>query len=83
MNVKQRQPKGFGKRLREAIADRGMTITEFSRRTGIVRNNIYGYIYYDSVPTIAKALRIAIVLNVSLDWLIAGVGSSEDVLYGG
>ena len=61
---------GFGERLNEAIWASGLSDTEISRRTGISRSCIWSYRYTATMPPSGSLARLAVVLNVSSDWLL-------------
>jgi len=64
---------GFQDRLNEAIWKSDLDITEIAERTGINKTSIYNYRYYGKQPRVGALARLAVVLNVSSDWLL-GIG---------
>lgn len=68
----------FAARLRQVIG--GEAIYAFARRAGISDTALRSYLK-GSVPSIEKALQIAQVGRVSLNWLITGEGSPVEVDY--
>lgn len=57
---------GYGKRLKEVLEERGMSVMEFSRRTEVSSQTIYSIIKRDSSIRFDFALRFANVLNVDI-----------------
>ena len=57
---------GYGKRLKEVLDERGMSVMEFSRRTEVSSQTIYSIIKRDSSIRFDFALRFANVLNVDI-----------------
>ena len=74
MNVKHYQPVGFSKRLYDAFVTSGLDVTEISKRTGISRSSVYGYMYYGITPNIKALIALCVVLKVSSDYLLFGGG---------
>ena len=64
----------IGKRLRKAIKDTNMKITDFSRYSGIPYTTIQEYIYDNRMPGGESLLKICTNLSVSMDWLMTGEG---------
>ena len=60
---------GFTERLNDAIWHSDLDIKEISRRTGITRCNIWNY-QNGIAPKIDNLASLAVVLNVSTDWLL-------------
>ncbi|MDO4235408.1 S24 family peptidase [Pseudomonas sp.] len=65
---------GFSARLKKALGDE--TPHAFSNKCAIANSSLYSYLKGRVVPNIEKAWRMAVVANVSLDWL-AGGGCKE------
>lgn len=59
----------FNERLKEVVYASGMDISTISRRTGISRKMLYEYMQ-KSLPTAGALAKIAIALNVSVDYLL-------------
>ena len=58
---------GFGIKLKEILNDKGMSMTELSKRTGITYNMIKKYCSGNADPTFSYAQLIAQELELSLD----------------
>lgn len=70
MTKKRENPiEGFSERLLQATYDSGLTHSEICRRAKIDRSSLY---YYTTghMPISSKLARIALVLNVSTDYLL-------------
>ena len=61
---------GFAERLNEAIWESGMSDTEICHKTGISRSCLWSYRYTATMPPSGTLARMAVVLNVSTDWLL-------------
>ena len=59
----------FGEKLDEAIVMRGMKQREFAKAVGTSEVSISRYISNERNPKIQTAVKMANILNVSLDWL--------------
>lgn len=70
MKVKYKVVEGFRDRLEEAIFSSGKSLTEICREAGISRTNLWSYRFDGIMPQTMTLLRLAIVLNVSTDWLL-------------
>ena len=69
---------GFSSRLTEAIKRSGYTeVKTFAKIVGITPTAAYRYQHGESFPTLLTCVKIADVLNCSLDYLIRGI--EEDV----
>ena len=67
----------FAKRLKQAREKAKLTQTQFSEKTGIAQGTISAYEQGKAKnPTIDSLIRMANILDVSLDWL---VGASDEV----
>jgi len=64
----------IGKRLRKAIKDANMKMTDFSKYSGIPYTTIQEYIYDKRAPGGESLLKICAKLNISMDWLMTGQG---------
>ncbi len=60
----------FADNLKQAIQNAGMNMTALANETGITYNMIKKYCYAQAEPTVSYALRMAKVLNVSIDELM-------------
>lgn len=75
MTRKHREPirtcviDGFSERLQQATFDSGLTNTEICKRARIDRNSLFNYIS-GFMPVSDKLARLAVVLNVSTDYLL-------------
>ena len=72
MNVKHNQPVGFFERLYDVYMKSGLEVTEISKRTGIARSSVYGYLYYGITPNITALFKLCIIFNTSADYLLFG-----------
>lgn len=61
---------GFAERLNEAIWASDMDISEICRRAGISRSCMWSYRYTATMPPSGNLARLAVVLNVSADYLL-------------
>lgn len=61
---------GFSERLNEAIWASDMGDSEISRKTGISRSCLWSYRYTATMPPSGNLAKLAVVLNVSSDWLL-------------
>ena len=66
----------FSKRLKKAMEENGMSMTDVSKKTGIPISTISRYISERMLPRIDYANRIATALNVNPSWLF-GYGESK------
>ena len=60
----------FGHRLRELLADRGMSQTELAERSGVTRQSVNNYMTRGTSPSLSRAVDIARALGVSVDDLV-------------
>ena len=75
----------FGSRLDEAITMRGITQRKFAKMVGTSEVSISRYISGERNPKMPTAIKMADILNVSLDWLAIDeserkVGKKADVI---
>jgi transcriptional regulator with XRE-family HTH domain len=63
-----------GERLKYLIKNKGLKITEFSKKTGINYRTLQGYISGEMKPGYDALTKIYEVFNISIDWLISGEG---------
>lgn len=69
----------FAERLKQARECANLTQTQFSEKTGIAQGTISAYEQGKSKnPTVDSLIRMASVLNVSLDWLV-GVSDEAQI----
>lgn len=61
---------GFDKRLRKAVADRGMSYHQVSMLTGISWNCFNSYLNEGRMPSCLYLVKIAKLLRVSTDYLL-------------
>ena len=64
----------IGKRLRKAIKDANMKMTDFSKYSDIPYRTIQEYIYDNRMPGGESLLKICTNLSISMDWLMTGEG---------
>jgi len=69
--------RGFGERLREATADKGMYLSELADAVGVGRWTVYHWADEKFFPNAIKLYQICRVLDVSADWLL-GLEVSDD-----
>ncbi len=61
----------FGKRLKQILEERQITVSNLSEKTGIQTNTIYRYLRNENrVPSPIYGINIADALNCSLDYLL-------------
>lgn len=66
---------GLSDRIQEIVLRSGLEITVIAKRLHISRSLLYGYMYYDIMPSVVNLMKIASEFNVSADWLL---GLTED-----
>ncbi|MEZ5435684.1 MAG: helix-turn-helix domain-containing protein [Pseudomonadales bacterium] len=64
----------FGERLRQVLAARGLKSADLARLTGESATKAAGWLQGKGLM-VAGLAQIAVALDVSLDWLVHGVGS--------
>jgi transcriptional regulator with XRE-family HTH domain len=69
----------FSERLRNAIEQRGLSVTSLAERSEMTRQGLH-HLLSDRgrLPTAAAAIRLATALNESLDWLLMGIRPVPD-----
>jgi transcriptional regulator with XRE-family HTH domain len=69
--------KSFGERFREACADSGLKDTQddLAKVFDVSGVMIWSYRNGEKIPRMARAIHIAKVLDVSVEWLLTGRGS--------
>ena len=60
----------FGENLKSALSQSEMTMTDLANNTGITYNMIKKYCAENAEPTVSYALKMAKVLNISVDELL-------------
>lgn len=64
---------GFKERFNKALSDRGISQASLAAILDVPRSSISNWIKNESIPT-DHLVRIALELNISIDWLINGEG---------
>ena len=62
----------FWKNLKSVLDFQGVSIKELAEKAGLQQQSIYNGITRDSSPSLETALKIASVLNVSVEYLATG-----------
>ena len=62
----------IGKRLKKAIENAGMKMTDFSKKSGIPYTTIQKYATNNSTPSGKLTIKICKELHISADWLLTG-----------
>ena len=69
----------FSENLRDVLDFRGMHIKELSAKTGISKNTIDNYLSgQKSLPNVENGVKIAKILEVSVEYLVTGKDSNFD-----
>jgi transcriptional regulator with XRE-family HTH domain len=68
----QREIKGFNTRLTQKMAERGISQADLCRLTGLASSMVSHYCTGQRMPSVPAALKIAKVLNTTLDYLAYG-----------
>ena len=63
-----------GRRLREVIQSKGMSLTDFSKRSGIQYRTLQDYVADKILPGSESLVKVHEELRVSLNWLLTGEG---------
>jgi transcriptional regulator with XRE-family HTH domain len=64
---------GFRENLKSELVYRGMLVKELSALSGISRHTLDNYLNVrENIPTAVNAVKIARVLNVSVEYLVTG-----------
>lgn len=72
----------FNERLQQAISRSGMTQKELAEKVGITEASVSHYLKGDRMPRSAVAVKLADVLNMSVDELMGGnTETSFDEVY--
>ena len=61
----------FGHRLKVLMADRGISVSELAEMTGVSRQTISSYLNSGALPALETSLRLAKVLDVTVDQLVS------------
>jgi len=69
----------IGKRLKKAIKDADMKMTDFSKKSGIPYRTIQGYIADNSIPGGELIIKMCKELHISADWLLTGQGDMYQI----
>ena len=72
---------GFGKRLKQARNERGLTGPLLAAKLGLERSMIPQYETERTAPSMAVLQKMAQALQVSLDWLVLGEATDANELY--
>lgn len=78
MMTKHYPPEGFNERLRQALFDKGLTVTQVARQTSMSRSQIYGYFYYGNQPNVGAFASLCRILGVSADYLLFGKSDKDE-----
>jgi len=70
--AKEKEIFGFNIRLTEKMAERGVTQADLCRLTGLASSMVSHYCTGQRMPSVPAALKIAKVLNTSIDYLAFG-----------
>ena len=66
---------GLRCRLKQAVADSNLSMTDISRKSGLSRSRLWSYLIDDVSPSVYSLARLSKTLDVSSDWLL---GLKED-----
>ena len=72
IKIMQKDITGFNVRLTEKMAERGVTQADLCRLTGLASSMVSHYCTGQRMPSVPAALKIATVLNTSIDYLAYG-----------
>jgi len=64
----------IGKRLKKAIKNAGMKMTDFSKKSDIPYRTIQGYVADNNIPGGELIIKMCKELHISTDWLLTGEG---------
>lgn len=70
--------KGFGKRLKNSVRHSQYTQKQLSEMLGINQDTFSNYVKEVYYPKADTLFHLASVLDVSLDWLLSGVGVARN-----
>lgn len=68
---------GIVKRIREKCEEKGLTISQLEKNTGLSNASIDKWDKLNQKPSYDKIYRVAETLKVSLDWLLTGKESEN------
>lgn len=66
----------FRENLRDELSYQGIIIKELSEKTGIPKRTLDSYVNRDRTPSAEIAVKIARALNVTVEFLVTGKGTS-------
>ena len=69
---RRKAPEGFQERLKKAVYDSGLSLSEIERRSGVSHSSVSAYMSKDYSPTAFSLAKLCLVLNVSADYLLFG-----------
>jgi len=67
----------FLERLKDEISYQGLTQKELAERTEISVNTIRGWFSKDLVPDVFNAVKVAKVLNTTVEYLVTGENNNK------
>lgn len=70
---------GLADKINRAIYDSPLTLTTICERAKISRHMLWQYRYYSVTPSALVLARLAVVLNVSIDYLL-GISSKKELV---
>lgn len=70
---------GLTAKLEKAICNSPLTLTEICERAKISRHQLWEYRYYAVTPSALVLARLAVVLNISTDYLL-GVSNKKELV---
>lgn len=59
-----------GRRMRDAIIEKNIDITQVARQTGMSRNTIYYFLYNGTDISSARLMKLCTVVGVSSDYIL-------------
>ncbi|MEK8020761.1 MAG: helix-turn-helix transcriptional regulator [Candidatus Parabeggiatoa sp.] len=62
----------IGERLKKAIKNKGLKLTEFAKQSKVPYRTLQGYIANEIIPGGESLVKIHAELGVSIDWLLTG-----------
>lgn len=68
----------FAVRFKEAKEKSGLTYSEIAKQIGVTQQALNRYAQGQSLPTFDNAVKLSLVLGVSLDWLAYGVQTANN-----
>jgi transcriptional regulator with XRE-family HTH domain len=73
----QEDKKTFKQRLTDELAYQGLSNKEFAQRVGISLSTLGMYLYRGSIPSADVAVKMAQILNTTVEYLIFGTENSK------